>query len=151
MRRELEDTNEMFSVYAVWYDLLPLATEAHREGNDELLRRIYGYAEWCTRQGGDLGNAAAVTFYEHLFDEEWMRPLVVSWLTGPVIHDVRPLWEARLSSEEMKEVDKLLRARVGRRDADGAHIDRARAREWIESRPSRASSETTDAATQPSR
>ncbi len=110
LRRELNDGDEIFSVYAVWWELLPLAIEAHRESNDELLRRIYGYAEWCSRQGGDLRNAAGVSFYEHLFDEKWMRPLVVPWLTGPVIHDIRPLWEAQLSSDDMKEVDALLRA-----------------------------------------
>jgi hypothetical protein len=32
----------------------------------DLLRRIWGYAVWSLAQGGDVGNAAAVAFCEHL-------------------------------------------------------------------------------------
>jgi hypothetical protein len=35
----------------------------------DLLRRIWGYALWCmTQDNGDLANAAAVAFAEHLID-----------------------------------------------------------------------------------
>jgi hypothetical protein len=107
-RQELEDGEE-FSPYAVWFEVLPRAREAHREGDTELLRRIYGYAEWSLRQSGELRNAAGVTFYEHLFDEPWMRPLVVPWLSRSVIEEVRQLWEARLAPAEMREVEKLIK------------------------------------------
>jgi hypothetical protein len=113
LRSELNDSDEFFSVYALWFELLPLARNAHRESNDELLRRIYDYADWCWRKRGYLENAVAVAFYEHLFDERWMRALLVPWLSEPVIQDVRPLWEARLTDEERGEVDDLLRARQG--------------------------------------
>jgi hypothetical protein len=109
LRRELDAKGEVFSVYALWFELLPLAREAHRENNEDLLHRIYDFAEWCDRHGGELSNAVGVSFYEHLFDERWMRPLVVPWLTGKIIRNVWPLWEARLSPEEMREVDGLLR------------------------------------------
>ena len=111
LRRELGAKDEIYSVYALWFELLPLAQQAHRDGDDELLRRIYGYAKWCSRQQGDLGNAVGVAFYEHLFDEAWMRPLVVRWLDEQVISDDRPLWEFMLSAESMAEVDRLLESR----------------------------------------
>ena len=39
-----------------------------------MLRRIYGYASWARGQPvDDIQNAAGVSFYEHLFDERWMR------------------------------------------------------------------------------
>ena len=109
LRDDLDDERAIFSVYALWWDLLPLTEQAHREGNDDLLRRIYGFTAWCRQQGGDLHNAVAVGFYEHLFDERWMRPLVVPWLAEDVIREIRPLWEMVLSPEDMREVDKLLR------------------------------------------
>jgi hypothetical protein len=109
LRQELNDSDQVFSINALWFELLPLTREAHGEGDEDLLRRIYDFAEWCDAQRGDLSNAVAVTFYEHLFDARWMRPLVVPWLTPKVIRDVRPLWEARLSSDDMREVNELLR------------------------------------------
>jgi hypothetical protein len=105
---ELNDSSEIFSPYALWFELLPLATEAHRAADDDLLRRIYGYASWSHEQGGDLANAAAVSFYEHLLDERWMRPLALPWLNARVIRDVRTLWADRLSAEEMQEIDVLI-------------------------------------------
>jgi hypothetical protein len=110
LRRELNDAREIFSAYALWFELLPLVREAHREENEDLLRRIYDFAAWCHRHAGDLGNAVDVSFYEHLFDERWMRPLVVPWLTDEIVRDVRGLWEWRLSADEMREVDELLRS-----------------------------------------
>jgi hypothetical protein len=108
LREELNDTDEIFSPYALWWELLSLATEAHRATDDDLLRRIYGYASWSYEQGGDLANAVAVSFYEHLLDERWMRPLTVPWLNARVVKDIRTLWSDHLSAEEMREVELLI-------------------------------------------
>lgn len=115
LRTELNDKEEMFSVYALWFELLPRVEEAHREEDEDLLRRIYGYAEWCFRQGGDLENAVAVAFYEHLFDERWMRPLVPRWVKPEIVTSVWPLWELRLSDGDFREVRRLLRRKGIRR------------------------------------
>jgi hypothetical protein len=111
LRRELNDKHEIYSVYALWFELLPRAAEVHRRGDEDFLRRVYGFAEWCDRQTGDLRNAVAVSFYEHLFDEPWMRPLVVPWLTPRVIGELRPLWEEMLAPDDWREVENLLRSR----------------------------------------
>ena len=108
LRAELDDADEIFSPYALWFELLPLVAEAHRESDDDRLRRIYGYASWSFEQGGDLANAVAVSFYEHLLDEQWMRPLALPWLNARVVLTVRPLWSDGLSAEEMKEVEWLI-------------------------------------------
>jgi hypothetical protein len=112
LRRELNDSKATSSPYALWFELLPLAVEAHQQGSDDVLRRIYGYAAWSCQQKGDLRNAVCVSFYEHLFDEPWMRPLVVPWLNAAVITDVRPLWAARLAPDDLHEVEKLLRGQL---------------------------------------
>ena len=108
LQTELNDAGEIFSVYALWFELLSLVEDAHRTHNEEMLRRIYGYADWCRQQSDELGNAVAVAFYEHLFDEPWMRPLVVPWLSPRIISDIRPLWVAQLAPDDMKEVERLL-------------------------------------------
>jgi hypothetical protein len=108
LRRELTDAHEIFSVYALWFELLPRVRNAHRSADDDFLRRAYGFGEWCYHQGGYLENAVAAAFYEHLFDERWMRPLVPRWLPKSLAADVWPLWEARLSVEDQQEVKKLL-------------------------------------------
>jgi hypothetical protein len=109
LRRELSDAQEIYSAYALWFELLPLVRDAHREENADLLRRIYGFAEWCYRAGPELRNAVAVSFYEHLLDERWMRPLVSPWLTAEIVRDIRPLWEARLVPRDMRDFEDALR------------------------------------------
>ena len=110
LREELNDTDEILSPHPLWFELLPLTAEAHRATDDDLLRRIYGYASWSYEQGGDLSNAVAVSFYEHLLDERWMRPLTLPWLNARVVKDIRPLWSDQLSGEEMREVEQLIRS-----------------------------------------
>jgi hypothetical protein len=109
LREELADEDEIFSPNALWFELLPLARDAHRAGNEDLFRRIYGYAAWSWDEGGEFTNAVAVSFYEHLLDEAWMRPLVVPWLSPRVVSGIRPLWAERLTADEMRDVEKLLR------------------------------------------
>ena len=105
---ELGGEDEEFSVYQLWFELLPLVEDAHRSGDDELLRRIYGYASWSFDQDRELSNAVCVTFYEHILDERWMRVDALSWLNRRVVNDVRTLWVDRLTADEMREVDQLV-------------------------------------------
>ena len=98
------------TVYAVFFELLPMVREAHQENNVERLQRIYGFAEWCFEQKAkDLWNAAGVAFYEHLFDShETLWCEFVRWLSPKVVEECWGLWEWRLSSEELAEVKRLI-------------------------------------------
>lgn len=102
-----------FSIYMVFFRLLPMSREAHKAGDDEMLQRIYGFAEWCFEQKAkDMWNAAGVAFYEHLFDDHpSLWPEVVQWLPPPVIEGVWGLWEWRLSTEDLAEVKRLIEGR----------------------------------------
>src|SRR5215471_6466922 len=83
---ELEDERGVFSPYALWFELLPRLRQAHREQDDDLLGRIYGLAEWCRAQPEkEIWNSVGVAFYEHLFDESWMRPHVSRWLSDEAV------------------------------------------------------------------
>ena len=96
----------------LYFDLVPMVREAHDENDDETLRRIYGFAEWCFSQTAeDLYNAAGVAFYEHLFDQKRYWSKVVPWLSPKVVHECQPLWQARLEAAEMRDVEELIRDR----------------------------------------
>ena len=99
-----------FSVYSVFFDLLPRVREAHQSGDTEMLRRIYGFAEWCFEQRAkDLWNSAGVAFYEHLFDSHrsfWGE--FVRWLSPRVVEGCWGLWEWRLPPEDLAEVQRLI-------------------------------------------
>jgi hypothetical protein len=111
LRRDVQRPD--FSIYTLFFELLPKSREAHKAGDDESLRRIYGYAEWCFQQRAkDMWNAAGVAFYEHLFDDHpSLWPEVVQWLSPPVIQGVWGLWEWRISAEDLARVKRLIEAR----------------------------------------
>ena len=110
LRRDLNDPE--YTIYMLYFDLLPMVREAHDEHDDETLRHIYGFAEWCFSQTAeDLYNAPGVAFYEHLFDQKRYWTKVVPWLSPKVIQECQQLWQARLEAAEMRDVEELIRDR----------------------------------------
>ena len=116
--RELTSA-DVESTYALWMNvLLPRVREAHAQDDKKMLRQIYGYAAWSMRQPAkDVRNAAAVTFYEHLFDkpqsDNWIET-VVDWVPDDVVRDVWSLWAEgphRLSDPNLVRLRKQLAAR----------------------------------------
>ena len=88
---------------------MSLLAVAHRTGGDDTLGRIYGYASWAREQpDDDIQNAAGVSFYEHLFDQKWMRPLVTPWINSTIVRDYLGLWEFTLPPADLEEVRQLL-------------------------------------------
>ncbi|OAI47654.1 hypothetical protein AYO44_09150 [Planctomycetaceae bacterium SCGC AG-212-F19] len=108
LRRDVQRPG--YSIYMVFFDLLPRVREAHQQGDTETLRRIYGFAEWCfEQQAKDMWNAAGVAFYEHLFDSHRsLWPEFVRWLSPRVVEGCMGLWERRLPEETLEEVRRLL-------------------------------------------
>jgi hypothetical protein len=110
LRLDLEATDS--SPYTAFFELLPRAIAAHRASNTEELRRLYGYALWCMRQKTkEPRNAAAVCFFEHLFDAGELREDVVPWLPPDVISDCWSLWRIHLDQEQLADLQRLFRAR----------------------------------------
>ena len=88
------------SIYGVFVELLPRVREAHADGDFEELRRIYGFAEWCHRQKArHLWNAAGVSFYEHLVDEEPTRREMLVWIKPDIFEDLDGLFRSRMGEE----------------------------------------------------
>ena len=105
-----EIDTDAFSPYALFFILLPFAHVAHRNGDDDALRRVYGYAQWChhQRHGSELPNAVAVAFYEHLFDNWGLREQIASWLSPKVASDIWPLWQQRLDADQLIALRALM-------------------------------------------
>lgn len=91
LRHELTRPHEIETVYELWFELLPMAVHAHTREDDDLLRRIYGYAHWSMRQPSrELSNPAAVAFLEHLLDDAPEERIgnVLTWLADDLVADV---------------------------------------------------------------
>ena len=114
-----EDLNDgEFTVYQLYFELLPMVREAHEQGDDDSLRRIYSFAQWCfSQEEKDLWNSAVVAFYEHLFDSRKHWEQVIPWLSPAVINGCWSLWEARLEGEELNEIKQLVENRREQKSA----------------------------------
>jgi hypothetical protein len=103
LRKEFEDPE--MTIYEVFFELLPRVRQAHSRGDNDELRLIYAYAEWCFAQKArDLWNSAGVAFYEHLVDNPVTFAAIPQWLSPGVFADVRTLFEARLSPAEYRRL-----------------------------------------------
>ncbi len=105
------DLKEMdYTLYQMFFDLLPLAFESHESHHRENLRKIYLFAEWCLNQPSEaISNPAGVAFYEHLFDRDptlWAD--ILEWLSPDAIQQCKTLWEARLKAEKYQRIKTLI-------------------------------------------
>ena len=102
---------EGYSIYSLFFDLLPMALQAHDSDDTQLLQRIYNYAEWCfSQEERDLWNPAGVAFYEDLFDEDERWETVTPWLSKEVVEGCWTLWEFGLSPERFERLRSLIEA-----------------------------------------
>jgi hypothetical protein len=116
----LNDANEISSVHELWFALLDMAVVAHKQGDDEALRRIYDYAHWSLRQPGkELREPVAVSFFEHLVDDARPEKLrvVLPWIEDDAVREVWGLWEFRASEADLDNVQQVLKEQG--RDAPG--------------------------------
>jgi hypothetical protein len=111
LQEELTEPNS--SLYDFLTSLDQLRTVAQSSRDRELLARIYFFCEWClVHPDREIWNAAAVGFWEHLFDDWLARFHAIPYLSPRVIADIWPLWEWRLSADQLVEVTQLLARRT---------------------------------------
>ncbi len=97
------------NIYDLFFDLLPLAQEAHRKQDKKLLANIYKFAEWCWMQKKTspfIHNAVGVAFYEHLVDEDSSLKEIQDWIEPVIFDDVKILFKERMSPEAYQELLK---------------------------------------------
>jgi hypothetical protein len=112
LERELRGRRAGYTIYSLLGDLRIDAEKAHSRGDEDLLRRIYGFAEWCSRQRAEeLWNAAGVAFYEHLFENPTTIDRVLPWLSAYAIRKHWDLWSVWYE-ERWDQIRPLLEARL---------------------------------------
>ena len=109
LRHDFEQADT--TIYQVFFEVLPRVRDAHARNDTQELQRIYDFAQWCFHQkADDLQNAAAVAFYEHLVDDQLTLSQIPRWLQPNVFNDCKSLFEARLESEQFRDLcDKYAR------------------------------------------
>lgn len=105
LKHEFQDAD--LSLHLVFSSFLSLLKEAHLANYKERIRKIYDYAEWCfTQKDQQLWNAAGVSFYEHLGDDEITLSQLPKWSKKDIYKEVRELLKLRLSEKQLKLLDK---------------------------------------------
>ena len=105
----IEDGRETFSIYQLFFNLLPLAQEAHVKQDRNTLAKMYKFAEWCWEQKRTsrfIHNAVGVAFYEHLVDKDSSLKEIQDWIKPEIFDDVKVLFKERLSPEAYQELLK---------------------------------------------
>jgi len=95
------------TIYGVFVEMLPALIEAHKQQNADRLQNIYDFAEWCfSQKDKDLWNAAGVSFYEHLGDQEETKNEMNKWVKFEIYRSIRGLLELRMAKNVLLELDK---------------------------------------------
>jgi hypothetical protein len=108
--------------YDLFTNLRVMAEQAHRQGDEALLQRIYGYAEWGSRQQAPaLWNPVGVAFYEHIVENPATVDRVLPWLSAYVIRKHWDLWQVSLG-ERWTDLRPKLEARLETEDDPGSGV-----------------------------
>ena len=95
------------SLYTVLSEFIRLLKEAHQGNDQKKIEQIYNYAEWCFRQTDKtLWNAAGVSFYEHLAEDEHVFSQVAKWLKRDIYIKIRGLLLLNTSDERIRILDR---------------------------------------------
>jgi len=106
LKEEFEEPG--LSLYTVFMELLPLLRQAHIDKNDERIKKVYDFAEWCFKQKDEnLWNPAGVSFYEHLADTDETFSQFTKWIKRDIYVDIRDLLNQRVEDDKMKMLDNF--------------------------------------------
>ncbi len=105
-KRMIESDLLTFSIYQLFFGLLPIAHEAHEAQDWDTLDRIYRYAEWCWKQhrAPDVQNAVAVAFYEHMVDTTASNRDIPKYIKPRIFEEIRVLFKQRMSDIDYQDL-----------------------------------------------
>ena len=105
LRKDFQKSD--LSPYLVFSELLSLLEQALNNNDKDRVQKIYEYAEWCfSQKDKKLWNAAGVSFYEHLGDNEIVFSQFTQYVKKNIYVKVRDLLRLRLDKERVKQLDK---------------------------------------------
>jgi len=91
-------------------DLILRLEDADKEGNRDLIQRIYGFVFWCMEAtrgkhaSTDLPTIVSVSFLEHLPNHERIRRDVGNWFCRAAIVGMKEIYLYHGSEEEYQEM-----------------------------------------------
>jgi hypothetical protein len=86
---------------ALWIELHGACKDAYKKSDEDLIRRFYDYARWCWQSRiGDVVNAVACAFYEHLPTTPVMRRDMPRRFGRAVFKELRDVFCYHLSPNE---------------------------------------------------
>ena len=106
---ELEDiVNEAWSPMSLWIELDMCLCDAYDVDppNDDLIRRIYGFADWCFKQphtesaDTDLSTAVSVCLIEHIPLDQRVAGDLHRWFSLEDVQGFEPLFRYHISDVE---------------------------------------------------
>jgi hypothetical protein len=98
------------SPYLFFHELGVVLYQAHLRNDKDLIRRIYGYAQWCLEAPRGLGAAddlltiVTVSFFEHLPTHREIRKEVGRWLPKSVIEEMHEVFLHHGTEEQYQEM-----------------------------------------------
>ena len=94
--RTLLQQEESLTVF--FHEISETLYRAHLQGQHDLIRRIYGFAQWCLdaprgkHAADDLLTIAVVSFYEHLPTHREVRMQIGRFLSRAAIEQMRDVF-----------------------------------------------------------
>jgi hypothetical protein len=99
------------NIMSLWIELQREFEEAYGDPrNDELIARIYAYADWCLRApraedaDEDRATAVAIAFYEHIPQCKAARDDMPRWFTYDEIAASRSIFAYHIGEDRFREL-----------------------------------------------
>ena len=99
-------------ICTVLIDLVALVKESHENNDKEMLKKIYGYAEWCHMQrkrAYHLWDGASVCFYEDIIAIKEALTELPYWVRHDIIVEMMPLWKMMYAESLIDSLKDVLK------------------------------------------
>lgn len=112
-----QEISESENPMALWIELHLIFENAYKTPrNDDLIKRIYMFADWCLQQPqsqhaeDDLFTAACVCFFEHISEYKAAREDMPRWFTVEKLTALESVFRYHLSEEKFAALKKYIAA-----------------------------------------
>jgi hypothetical protein len=99
------------SPYLLWIEIRLAFEDAYKEPrNEDLISRIYAYADWCCAQPegttaeDDLGTCVAVCFYEHIPESPEALADMPRWFKLSDVHLMKEIFSSMVGEEGFQRI-----------------------------------------------
>ncbi|MEM7636913.1 MAG: hypothetical protein AAF299_20315 [Pseudomonadota bacterium] len=109
MLPEIYSEERPHSIYELFSEMIFRVRTLHDAGDTEQLARVHAFAEWASsHKEFDISNAAAVSFYEGLFDLGVPVEQVVPWLCRARYEELKGLFERMFQPATVNRIERAM-------------------------------------------